>query len=125
MNDTPVPRGRGRPKGTSGPAYKQKKKRISLKEIARDQALSKARDKLPLKWKGNALALLQIVYCDTSLDIRTRIDAAKVAIGYEVARPEVKQTAPDVVPLHERLKEYAREKAITSSDGKVVDMRGK
>lgn len=116
-------RGPGRPKGTSGPQYKHKRTRARV--LAREKAFAKAEDRLPLKFKGNSLALLQVVYADTSLDLKTRIDAAGKALPYEVARPEVKQAAPDVVPLHERLKEYAREKAITSSDGKVVDMRGK
>lgn len=93
--------------------------------LARDQAFAKAKDKLPLKYKGNALALLQVVYADTAVDLRTRIDAAKAALAYEMPKPENKQAAPDMVPLHERLKEYARERAIQASAGKVVDMRVK
>jgi hypothetical protein len=37
-------------------------------------------------------------------------------------KAEAGRAAPDFVPLHERLKEYAREKAIQASDGKVVEM---
>lgn len=77
---------------------------------------------LPERFEDNSLALLQAVYRNAKFDLRTRIDAAKAALAYEMPRPENKQTAPDVVPLHERLKEYARERAIGSSAGKVVEI---
>lgn len=51
-----------------------------------------------------------------------RIDAAGKALPYETAKPEPFQAPSDSVPLHERLKEYAREKALASSAGKVVDI---
>jgi hypothetical protein len=80
---------------------------------------------LPEHFQGNSLALLQAVYRDTSQELRVRIDAAGRALPYEMSRPENKTGAPDVVPLHERIKEYAREKAIQTSEGKVVEMTPK
>ena len=77
---------------------------------------------LPEHFQGNSLALLQAVYRDTSQELRVRIDAAGRALPYEMSRPQSKTVAPDLVPLHERIKEYAREKAIQASDGKVVEI---
>jgi hypothetical protein len=52
--------------------------------------------------------LFQQVYRDPTNDLRVRIDAASKAIGYELPRPEFSAPAGDVVPLHERLRAYAR-----------------
>jgi hypothetical protein len=50
-----------------------------------------------------------------------RIDAAGKALPFEVAKPEASTAASDVVPLHIRIREYARENAIHGSEGKLVD----
>jgi hypothetical protein len=78
---------------------------------------------LPEQFQGNALALLQAVYRDTKLELRVRIDAASKALAYELPKPEFATPAGDVVPLHERLRAYARAAAIAASEGKVVDTR--
>lgn len=101
----------GRTKGTPN-------KRTLARRLAEAEAVAA----LPERFEDNSLALLQAVYRNAKLDLRTRIDAAGKALPYELPRPEVKQAAPDVVPLHERLKEYARERAIGSSAGKVVEI---
>ncbi len=93
--------------------------------LARRLAEAEAMCALPEHFQGNSLALLQAVYADTALDLRTRIDAAKAALAYERAKPENKTAAPDMVPLHERLKEYARERAIQARVGKEVEMTPK
>jgi hypothetical protein len=77
---------------------------------------------LPEQFQGNALALLQAVYRDTSLELRVRINAAGKAIAYELPKPEFAAPAGDVVPLHERIRAYARARAIAASEGKVVDI---
>jgi hypothetical protein len=51
-----------------------------------------------------------------------RLDAAKSAIGYELPRPEFATPAGDVVPLHERLRAYARARVIQANQGKVVEI---
>jgi hypothetical protein len=76
---------------------------------------------LPEHFQGNSLALLQAVYRDTKLDLRVRVDAASKALPYEVPKPEFATPAGDVVPLHERLRAYARARLIQASEGKVVD----
>jgi hypothetical protein len=63
---------------------------------------------LPEQFQGNSLALLQAVYRDTKLDLRVRIDAASKALPYEVPKPQFATPAGDMVPLHERLRAYAR-----------------
>jgi hypothetical protein len=72
-------------------------------------------------FEGNALALFQQVYRDTTNDMRVRLDAARAAAPYEQPKPEFSAPAGDVVPLHERLRAYARAAAIQASEGKVVD----
>jgi hypothetical protein len=74
---------------------------------------------LPEQFQGNALALLQMIYRDTKLELRVRIDAASKALPFEVAKPEASTAASDVVPL--RLQAYARARLIQASEGKVVD----
>jgi hypothetical protein len=76
---------------------------------------------LPEHFQGNSLALLQAVYRDTKLDLRVRVDAASKALPYELPKPEFATPAGDVVPLHERLRAYARARLIQASEGKVVD----
>ena len=78
---------------------------------------------LPEQFQGNSLALLQAIYRNTTLELRVRIDAASKALPYEVPKPEFATPAGDVVPLHERLRAYARAAAIQGSNGKVVDTR--
>lgn len=90
--------------------------------LARQLAEAEAMCALPEQFQGNSLALLQLIYRSSAFDIRTRIDAAGKALPYETAKPEPFQAPSDSVPLHERLKEYAREKALASSAGKVVDI---
>jgi hypothetical protein len=70
------------------------------------------------KW---TIALLQAVYRDTKLELRVRIEAASKALPYELPKPEFATPAGDVVPLHERLRAYARARLIQASQGKVVD----
>jgi hypothetical protein len=53
--------------------------------------------------------------------LRVRVDAASKALPYELPKPEFATPAGDVVPLHERIREYDREDAIEASQGKVVD----
>ena len=60
--------------------------------------------------ESQAAGLVRPVYRNQKLDLRTRIDAAAKALPYEVAKIEQPQAAPDVVPLHERIREYEREK---------------
>jgi hypothetical protein len=55
-----------------------------------------------------------------NLDLRVRVDAASKALPYELPKPEFATPAGDVVPLHERLRAYARARLIQASDGKVV-----
>jgi hypothetical protein len=80
--------------------------------VGRELAEAKAKAALPSPFQGNALALLQAVYRDTSQELRLRIDAASKALAYELPKPEFATPAGDVVPLHVRLREYAREKMI-------------
>ena len=80
---------------------------------------------MPEQFQGNSLTLLQAIYRNTKLDLKTRIDAAGKALPYEAAKPEPFQAPSDSVPLHERLKEHAREKAIRPATGKVVEMTPK
>jgi hypothetical protein len=89
--------------------------------VARRLAEAEAAASLPEQFQGNALALLQAVYRNTRLDLRVRVDAASKALPYEVPKPEFATPAGDVVPLHERLRAYARARAIQASEGKVVD----
>jgi hypothetical protein len=53
--------------------------------------------------------------------LRVRIDAASKALPYEQPKPEFSAPAGDIVPLHVRIRAYARERAIQASDGKVVE----
>jgi hypothetical protein len=99
----------GRTKGTPN-------KRTQARRLAEAEAMCA----LPEQFQDNSLALLQVVYRNTKLDLRTRIDAAKAALPYEVPRVEPQQTPSDVVPLHERIRAYAREAAIQASE-KVVE----
>jgi hypothetical protein len=62
-----------------------------------------------------------MVYRDTKVELRVRIYAAAKAIAYELPIPEFSAPAGDVVPLHERIRAYARAAAIQGSEGKVVD----
>jgi hypothetical protein len=87
--------------------------------IGRELAEAKAVAALPSVFEGNALALFQQVYRDPSNDLRVRIDAAAKAIAYELPRPEFATPAGDVVPLHERLRAYARARLIQASEGKM------
>jgi hypothetical protein len=89
--------------------------------LARETAAVEAKAKLPSVFEGNALALFQMVYRDPTNDLKVRLDAAKAAVGYELPRPEFAAPAGDVVPLHERLRAYARARLIQASEGKVVD----
>jgi arylsulfatase A-like enzyme len=50
-------------------------------------------------------------------ELRVRIDAAKSALAYELPKPEFAAPAGDVVPLHERIRAYARARAIAASEG--------
>jgi hypothetical protein len=77
---------------------------------------------LPEQFQGNSLALLQAVYRNTKLDLRVRVDAASKALAYEIPKPQFATPAGDVVPLHERLRAYARARAIQASQGKVVEI---
>ena len=71
---------------------------------------------LPEQFQGNSLALLQAVYRDRNLDMRLRIEAAGRALPYEVPKVEpAPQVVGDFVPLHERIREYARLKAIQAT----------
>jgi hypothetical protein len=54
--------------------------------------------------------------------MRVRLDAARAAAPYEQPKPEFSAPAGDVVPLHERLRAYARARLIQASDGKVVSL---
>jgi hypothetical protein len=63
-----------------------------------------------------------MVYRDTSQELRVRIDAASKALPYELPKPEFATPAGDVVPLHERIRAYAPARAITASEGKIVDI---
>jgi hypothetical protein len=74
---------------------------------------------LPEHFQGNSLALLQAVYRDTKLDLRLRVDAASKALPYELPKPEFATLAGDVVPLHERLRAYARARAIQASEAEL------
>jgi hypothetical protein len=89
--------------------------------LARRLAEAEAMCALPEHFQGNSLALLQAVYRDTKLELRVRIDAASKALAYELPKPEFATPAGDVVPLHERLRAYARARLIQASEGKVVD----
>jgi hypothetical protein len=89
--------------------------------IGRELAQAKAQAALPSVFEGNALTLFQQVYRDPTNDLKVRIDAAAKAIAYELPRPEFSAPAGDVVPLHERLRAYARARLIQDSEGKVVD----
>jgi hypothetical protein len=89
--------------------------------LARRLAEAEAMRALPEQFQGNSLALLQAVYRDTKLDLRVRLDAAKSALPYEQPKPGFSAPAGDVVPLHVRLRAYARARAIAASEGKVVD----
>jgi hypothetical protein len=89
--------------------------------LARHLAEAATAAALPEQFQGNSLALLQAVYRDTKLDLRVRVDAASKALPYEVPKPEFGTPAGDVVPLHERLRAYARAAAIQGSEGKVMD----
>ena len=75
------------------------------------------------QFQGNSLALLQAVYRNKRFPWRIRIDAARCALPYEVAKPKTSAPTHDVVPLHERIKEYAREKAIHASGGTAVEIK--
>jgi hypothetical protein len=70
------------------------------------------------------LAYLLSLMRDESLDPMTRMEAAKAAAPY--VHPRLSASEPprgDVVPLHERLKAYARRDAIEASEGKVVKLK--
>jgi hypothetical protein len=63
---------------------------------------------------------------DPNYDCHTRIEAAKAALPYVHARrpqAEPKPDDPDFVPLHVRLKAYAKRDAIGESEGKVVELK--
>jgi hypothetical protein len=87
--------------------------------LARRLAEAEAMCALPEHFQGNALALLQMIYRDTKLELRVRIDAASEALAYELPKPEFATPAGDVVPLHERLRAYARARLIHASEGKM------
>jgi hypothetical protein len=76
---------------------------------------------LPEQFQGNSLALLRAVYRNAKLDFRVRVDAASKALPCELPKPEFATPAGDVVPLYERLRAYARARAIQASEGKEVD----
>jgi hypothetical protein len=94
---------------------------LNKRTLARRLAEAEAMCALPEHFQGNSLALLQAVYRDTKLDLRVRVDAASKALPYEQPKPEFSAPAGDVVPLHERLRAYARARLIQASEGKVVD----
>jgi hypothetical protein len=113
-----MPRGGKRPGAGRKPGAKSKN--TVAREIAREAAKAAAKAVLP-DFQGNALTLFQQVYRDPTNDLKVRIDAAAKAIACELPRPEFSAPAGDVVPLHERLRAYARARLIQDSEGKVVD----
>ncbi|MEZ5787740.1 MAG: hypothetical protein R3D62_14990 [Xanthobacteraceae bacterium] len=89
--------------------------------LARRQAEAEAMR--GLSEQNNSLLLLQAIYRSNAFDIRTRLDAASKALPYEVAKLEPTTVQPDVVPLHERLREYEREKTLAEAGDNVIDIR--
>ena len=76
-------------------------------------------------FEGDALAYLMSIYKNPAKPENLRIDAAKAAIRYErpALAPVEQRANSDAVPLHERLKEYAREEAIEASARSVVELK--
>jgi len=73
---TPAKRGRGRPAGARNKRTEERQQRLA-------DLSDKLSETLPDCFEGDAHALLMAVYKDKSLDLETRIDAAKAAIRYE------------------------------------------
>jgi hypothetical protein len=76
---------------------------------------------LPEHFQRDSLALLEAVCRNTTLELRVRIHAASKALAYELPKPEFATPVGDVVPLHERIRAYARAREIQGNGGKVVE----
>jgi hypothetical protein len=81
--------GIGRPKGypkTGGRKPGTPNKRTAERKAAVEAAAERVNELLPNAFQGDAHAFLITVYKDPSVDMHTRIDAARAAIGYEKPR---------------------------------------
>jgi|SRR5829696_1989446 len=95
--------------------------------VHQERVLAQAVEKLAGKaFKGDALAFLQGVYKGTLYPFETRLDAAKAALPYEMAKPVATPGANlggEMIPLVERLRLYARRDAIEASKDNVVELK--
>jgi hypothetical protein len=81
--------GAGRPKGYPKTGGRQKgtpNKRTAERKAAVVAVAERVNAMLPDAFQGDAHAFLITVYKDPSVDMQTRIDAARAAIGYEKPR---------------------------------------
>src|SRR5215203_6352792 len=111
---------KGKKTGGRRPGSKNKR------TINEERVLAQAVEKLAGKaFKGDALAFLRSVYKGTLYPFETRLDAAKAALPFEMAKPSGKGRAAEegFVPLVERLRYYARRDAIEASKNKVVELK--
>jgi len=71
-------------------------------------------------------AFLRSVYKGTLYPFETRLDAAKAALPYEMAKPIAPPAANlggEMIPMVERLRIYARRDAIEASKNKLVELK--
>jgi hypothetical protein len=88
--------------------------------VARRLAETEAMCALPEQFQGNALALLQMIYRDTKLELRVRIDAASKALAYELPKPEFATPFSDVVPLHVRIRGLCPRAPVSAAEAEKI-----
>lgn len=125
---------RGGKRDGAGRKPGSKNKVTAAREAATKKIADEIKHLFPDAFDGDAHAWLMMLYKGAHEDLRDdvalRIEAAKAALPYEKPRlqsivPEGSRNNEDHVPLHERLKAYAREEAIEASGGKVVELKRK
>lgn len=78
---------RGRPKGAKNQHTLDREEHIAAAAVA-------VEDALPDAFKGDAHALLMLVYKNTANELQVRLDAAKAAIAYE--KPRLSSTTASI-----------------------------